>query len=154
LPPKECIRIGVALAEALDFLHQQGLTHRDIKPQNIIFVKDRPKLADVGLVADILPDGKENTLVGTLGYMPPPPEPAGTVQADIYGLGMVLYVIHTGQEPALFPEVSTTLVANPDPEAFLPLNAAILKACQPDRAQRYISARELCSALQDLQSRI
>jgi CHASE2 domain-containing sensor protein len=154
LAVRECVRVGLALAEALDFLHKEGLTHRDIKPQNIIFVKNTPKLADVGLVADILPAGKENTLVGTPGYMPPPPEPAGTIQADIYGLGMVLYVIRTGQDPALFPQVSTTLVAGADPEAFLPLNAVILKACQPDRAQRYATAGELRAALKEIEARL
>jgi len=151
LPVRECVRIGAALCEALEFLHSQALTHRDIKPSNIIFVKDRPKLADIGLVADILPDGKDNSLVGTLGYMPPPPEPPGTIQADLYILGMVLYVIRTGQEPNLFPQVSTTLVSGPDPETFLPLNAVILKACQPDRAQRFASAGELRTALLEIQ---
>jgi CHASE2 domain-containing sensor protein len=154
LPVNECARIGIVLAEALDFLHQQGLTHRDIKPQNIIFVKDQPKLADVGLVADIQPAGKENSLVGTLGYMPPPRESVGTVQADIYGLGMVLYVIRTGQEPALFPEVSTTLIGAPGPDTFLPLNAVILKACQPDVADRYSSAAELRAALLEVEPRV
>jgi serine/threonine protein kinase len=61
-------------------------------------VQGRPKLADVGLVAEITPADKENTSVGTPGYMPPAPEPVGTPQADIYGLGMVLYVISTGRE--------------------------------------------------------
>ncbi len=53
LPVVECLRIGTVLADALHFLHGQGLTHRDIKPSNVIFVNGRPKLAHVGLVADI-----------------------------------------------------------------------------------------------------
>jgi hypothetical protein len=67
---------------------------------------------------------------------------------------MVLYVIRTGQEPALFPQVSTTLVAGDDADTFLALNAVILKACQPELAERYQSAAELRAALLDAQSKI
>jgi len=154
LPVQECVRIGLALAEALDFLHRQGLIHRDIKPQNIIFVNGQPKLADVGLVAEILPPGQERTWVGTPGYMPPPPEPPGTQQADIYGLGMVLYVIRTGRDPDFFPGVSTTLVARTERTDFIRLNALILKACQPDRARRYASAAQLHADLLEVQKEL
>jgi serine/threonine protein kinase len=148
LPVKECVRIGISLSEALDFLHRQDLTHRDIKPSNIVFVNGRPKLADVGLVADARP--ADHTWVGTPGYMPPPPEQPGTPQADIYGLGMVLYVISTGREPVLFPELSTTLVEGTSSSDFIRLNAVIIRACQPDCTQRYASAAELLDALRNL----
>jgi CHASE2 domain-containing sensor protein len=147
LPVHECVSIGIALADALAFLHDQGLTHRDIKPSNIIFVKGNPKLADVGLVTAIKPDEKDNTLVGTPGYMPPLPEPPGTAQADIYSLGMVLYVIRTGRKPELFPVVSTTLLQQSD---FAPLNSVITKACHPDRTERFASAARLLAALRDV----
>jgi CHASE2 domain-containing sensor protein len=149
LPVQDCLRIGLALAEALEFLHRQGLTHRDIKPQNIIFVNGGPKLADVGLVAEIRPTESESTWVGTPGYMPPPPEPPGTVQADIYALGMVLYVISTGRDPAFFPEISTTLVDRTTGDNFIRLNEVIVRACQPDCTQRYASATELRGALEE-----
>jgi CHASE2 domain-containing sensor protein len=152
LPVPECVRIGVALADALDFLHRHGLTHRDIKPQNIIFVNGQPKLADMGLIAEIRPTNQERTLIGTPGYMPPPPERPGSPQADIYALGMVLYVLSTGRNAAYFPEIATTLVENKEPEDFFPLNAIILKACQPDCAQRYASASEMRSALLEIKS--
>jgi CHASE2 domain-containing sensor protein len=148
LPVRECVRIGLALSDALDFLHRQGLTHRDIKPQNIIFVNGHPKLADMGLITDIRPPDQERTLVGTPGYMPPPPERPGTPQADIYALGMVLYVLSTGRSAAYFPELATTLVEGGEPADFFPLNTVILKACQPDPARRYASAAEMHSALQ------
>jgi CHASE2 domain-containing sensor protein len=147
VPVRECVRIGLALSEALDFLHRQDLTHRDIKPSNIVFVNGRPKLADVGLVADVRPGGRESTWVGTPGYMPPPPEPPGTPQADIYGLGMVLYVISTGRDPVFFPVLSTSLIEANDTADFIHLNSIILKACQPDRAQRYPSAAAMHEAL-------
>ena len=151
LPVRECVRIGLALSDALDFIHRQGLTHRDIKPQNIIFVNGQPKLADLGLITEIRPPDQERTLVGTPGYMPPPPERPGTPQADIYALGMVLYVLSTGRNAAYFPEIATTLVEKEDPADFLPLNTVILKACQPDPAQRYASAAEMHRALQETQ---
>ena len=151
LPVKECVRVGIKLCEALEFLHQQGMTHRDIKPQNIIFVNGQPKLADLGLITDIRPANAERTLVGTPGYMPPLPERPGTVSADIYALGMVLYVLCTGRTPALFPEVATTLVSAEEPPEFLPLNSVILKACQPLPQDRHASAAEMKSALEALQ---
>jgi serine/threonine protein kinase len=110
-------------------------------------VDGQPKLADVGLMAEIRPPDKERTLVGTLGYMPPLPERPGTPQADIYALGMVLYVLATGRNVALFPEIATTLVENREPADFFPLNAVILKACQPDCAERYASAAEMHEGL-------
>ena len=150
LPPKECLRIVTILADALNFLHQQGLTHRDIKPSNVIFVNGRPKLADIGLVADIRPLDQMHTLVGTLGYMPPPPEKPGTPQADIYALGMLLYVISAGRDPGYFPDLSTTLMESNGHAEFFRLNAIILKACQPDLAQRYQTTSEMLSDLQKI----
>ena len=151
LPTGECLRIGLELSDALDFLHRQGLTHRDIKPQNVIFVNGRPKLADLGLIAEIRPADQKRTLVGTPGYMPPPPELPGTPQADIYALGVVLYVLSTGRNPAFFPEISTTLAENIEAEEFFAVNTIILKACQLDPAQRYASALEMHLALQGAQ---
>jgi CHASE2 domain-containing sensor protein len=153
LPPSECLRIGLSLAEALDFLHRQGLTHRDIKPQNIIFVSGQPKLADVGLVTDVHPADKQPTYVGTPGYMPPRrDEPLGTPQADIYGLGMVLYVILTGREADFFPELATTLLETTNPPDFRRVNDIILKACNPDRSQRFATAEELAASLREAQA--
>jgi CHASE2 domain-containing sensor protein len=151
LRAQECLRIGLDLSDALDFLHRRGLTHRDIKPQNVIFVKGRPKLADLGLIAEIRPPDQERTLVGTPGYMPPPPELPGTPQADIYALGVVLYVLSTGRSPAFFPEISTTVAENIEAQEFFAVNTIILKACQPDPAQRYASAEQMHRDLQGAQ---
>ena len=147
-PVAECLRLMLILTDALDFLHQHGLIHRDIKPSNVIFVNGRPKLADIGLVTEIRPPDRENTLVGTPDYMPPPPERPGTVQADIYALGMMLYVISTGKDPGHFPDITTCLVEQTGHQDFLRLDAIIIKACRPDLALRYASTADLLKGLQ------
>src|ERR1039457_6742599 len=104
LPVAECVRLCAAIASALGFLHKNGLFHRDIKPSNIIFVNGMPKLADIGLGTGA---SEGRSLVGTEGFRAP--EGSGTVRADIYALGKVLYEISTGKDrneyPAL-PEMS------------------------------------------------
>jgi CHASE2 domain-containing sensor protein len=150
LPLPECIRIATILTDALNFLHCHGLTHRDIKPSNVIFVSGRPKLADIGLVTDIRPPDKINTFVGTPGYMPPPPEPPGTPHADIYALGMLLYVISTGYDPKFFPDIATTIMERREHAEFVRLDAIVLKACQPDIKQRYQTAGEMLRDLEKI----
>ncbi|PWU08478.1 MAG: hypothetical protein C5B50_29495 [Verrucomicrobia bacterium] len=142
LPVKDCVEIGCALAEALDFLHQFKLVHRDIKPSNIIFVNGRPKLADIGMVAEA---DKGSMTGGTLGYAPP--EGPGSVAADIYSLGMVLYVMSTGHDCQEFPTPPGELQHFEDREQFKLLNQVVLKACEPKASKRYESDGEMRGAL-------
>ena len=104
LPSAECIRIGLALTDALAHLHKNGLVHRDIKPANIIFVGGVAKLADIGLVAEV---SEARSYVGTEGFIPP--EGPGTPQADLYSLGKLLYEISTGQDRHAFPALPPDL---------------------------------------------
>jgi serine/threonine protein kinase len=104
LPPAECIRIGLALTEALAHLHRHGLVHRDVKPANIIFVGGVAKLADIGLVAEV---SEARSYVGTEGFIPP--EGPGSPQADLYSLGKLLYEISTGQDRHAFPALPPDL---------------------------------------------
>ncbi|HLH57432.1 MAG TPA: CHASE2 domain-containing protein [Verrucomicrobiae bacterium] len=151
LPMPECVRIGIALADALQFLHDQSLTHGDVKPQNIIFINGQPKLADVGLVGDVVPADQKHTWEGTPGYMPPPPEPPGTPVADVYALGMVLYVMFTGRDAQSFPALKTTLMESANPAEFMRLNSVILQACHPEPTIRFASAGDLANALREVQ---
>ncbi len=141
--PRECVDLGIALAEALGHLHEAGLIHRDVKPSNIIFVQGQPKLADVGLVAT----SGQRTFVGTEGYMPP--EGPGTESADLYSLAMVLYEMHTGKDRLDFPELPTNLEIPPsvNRDEWRALNAVICRAGSPDPRKRFDSGRDLARAL-------
>ena len=143
LPVPECVRIGEVLADALGYLHQQGLAHRDIKPSNVIFVGGIPKLADIGLVAR----SGQRTYVGTQGFTPP--EGPGSPQADIYSLGMVLYEISTGKDRLEFPEVPDALPEE-ERDAWRKLNDVICRACDPEKDRRHADGQALQADLSAL----
>jgi len=135
IPVQECLEIGVALSNAVHALHKHGLVHRDIKPSNILFVEGIPKLADIGNVANL---DDTRSFVGTDGFVPP--EGPGRPQADVYGLGRVLYEAATGRDRYSFPELPPGFKDFPDQRGFLELNEVFMKACERDAAKRYQSA--------------
>jgi WD40 repeat protein len=138
LPLSECLRLAMQLSHALAELHQHGLIHRDIKPSNIIFVDGVPKLADIGLVADM---DETRSFVGTEGFIPP--EGPGTPQADVYSLGKVLYEASTGKDRLDFPEIPPDWSLSPEYQGLLELNEVLLRACHHDPAKRYASAWDM-----------
>ncbi|HEY0945801.1 MAG TPA: protein kinase [Opitutaceae bacterium] len=147
LPAAECVRLGIELARALAGLHAAGLIHRDVKPSNIIFVNGVPKLADVGLVSS-----SDHTLtsLGTPGYAPP--EGAGTMEADVYGLGKILYELATGCPTMDFPRLPAEVTTREDTPLLLELNEVLLRACHPDPRERYPSAQAMLDDLLLLQA--
>src|SRR2546425_4016707 len=147
LPWDECLQIGLSLTMALENLHAHGLVHRDIKPSNIIFVNGVPKLADIGLVTQA---DATISFAGTEGYIPP--EGPGTVAADLYSLGKVLYEISTGKDRQDFPEPATQWDGMPNEPAWREFHEVLLKACEPHVSMRYKSAREMRADLALLQS--
>lgn len=142
LPPVEAAQLALRLASALAHLHAHGLVHRDIKPSNVIFVGGHPKLADIGLVTDV---GSSHSFVGTEGFIPP--EGPGTPQADLYGLGKLLYELATGRDRMDFPQLPPDITRLPDGEALLELNEVMTRACAPQPDRRYARATELQAEL-------
>jgi hypothetical protein len=147
LPLEECIQIGLALTQALAYLHGQDLVHRDLKPSNIIFVEDAPKLADVGLVTGV---GQALSFVGTEGFIAP--EGPGTPQADIYSLGIMLYVLSTGNSHQDFPEPPADLGAQENRPQWLEFDAVVHRACQANVRERFQSAEAMHAELRLLQA--
>jgi TolB-like protein len=142
LPAAETVKIGIELARALAGLHARGLVHRDIKPSNIILVGGGPKLADIGLVAAT---AEAVTFVGTAGFVPP--EGPGRPAADVFALGRLLYELATGLDRDDYPRLPPELNAAPDRALLMELNAIILRACEPNPAQRH---RDGAAVLADL----
>jgi formylglycine-generating enzyme required for sulfatase activity len=142
----ECLALGASLSEALGALHAHGLSHRDIKPDNIIFVGGEAKLADIGLVAA----HGQRSYVGTEGYVPP--EGPGSASADLYSLGKVLYEAGMGKDRLEFPAIASDLEAlGPDHGPLLrSFNQLLLRACDPRPGHRYASAQEMEADLRRL----
>jgi CHASE2 domain-containing sensor protein len=139
-PLEECIRLGLALADALEHLHEHGLIHRDIKPSNVVFVRNAPKFTDIGLVTEAGDRGNVSW-IGTEGYMAP--EGPGTPAADVFGLGKLIYEAATGRDRKAFPEMHTALSNQAATLEERRFHHILLKACAESPAQRYASAAEL-----------
>jgi serine/threonine protein kinase len=104
IPEKEVLEIGMGIASALQFAHEEtGLIHRDIKPGNILFGRGNiPKLADFGLAAGARSAlGQQDEIWGTPYYVSPERllrEPED-IRSDIYSLGATLYHALAGRPP-------------------------------------------------------
>jgi WD40 repeat protein len=147
LPVSASLRLAMDVVSGLAQLHRRGLVHRDVKPANIIYVNERAKLADIGLVST---GGEGRTFVGTEGYIPP--EGPGSAAADLFALGMVLYEASTGFPPENFPDVPSDWLTSVEGDEALEFHEIILKACEGQRERRYQSADEMQADLALLQS--
>lgn len=134
---ERCLQMGANVAEGLQYLHENKLIHRDVKPSNLIFIDGACRLADIGLVALL----GQRSFVGTEGFVAP--EGPGSPESDIFSLGMVLYEASTGKDRLDFPDIPSCSESGDQLEVWRRLHRVICTACAPKARDRYTSAREM-----------
>jgi len=154
-------RTGIAIAEALEYAHQQGIKHYDVKPGNVLIDhRGHVWLTDFGLAQFQSRESGSNRFVGTVGYISP--EMAGVLpgvvdhRSDIYSLGCLLYALATGQPPYVGSMQGYKLwlsVQEPisprhrNPRFPTELNTIIMKAMARSVGDRYQTAEEVAADL-------
>jgi len=164
LTPARAVAIIRQVASALDAAHESGITHRDVKPENILITGDDfAYLVDFG-IANAATDEKLTeigTAVGTYAYMAPERFTSDevTYRADIYSLACVLHECLTGSEPYKADSVSVVITSHlmqpiPKPSELRPgvptaFDAVIARGMAKKPGERYASAGDLALAAHD-----
>ena len=143
LSPEEAIKITRELLAGLKVMHDENLIHRDIKPDNIIFVNGQAKLSDPGLVAEA---GQSVSFAGTIGFIPPEafehemkPDPS----IDLYAIGKVFYCMLTGYSPGQYPQLPLDMRLEVCRQVYPALN----RMCNRNPAKRFKNVDEFLKNL-------
>ena len=162
----EIVSIGIQTAQALQYAHQHGIIHRDIKPPNIIYSPEGTiRVTDFGIARIEDPDGHGMTqigqILGTPRYMSPEQAMGQDLdgRSDLYSLGVILYQLTTGKRPvqgetmaAIFHSITQDKPASPyelDPRLPKALSATIMRLLEKDPANRFADGNALIAALKE-----
>jgi Tol biopolymer transport system component/predicted Ser/Thr protein kinase len=172
LPIEQVLQYAIEVADALDKAHRKGVTHRDLKPGNIMLTKLGTKLLDFGLAklkqeaVPAIPDSQlptmksaitgQGTILGTLQYMAPEQVEAKEVDArtDIFAFGAVVYEMATGKKAfegktsasvmAKILEVDPPLMASLQPMTPPALDRVVKKCLAKEPEKRWQAASDVC----------
>lgn len=169
LPADEVFDIIIAVAEALDYAHQQRVVHRDIKPANIIYdsATKTAKVTDFG-VAHLVDSSKTKTgtILGSPSYMSPEQLAGHRVdgRSDLFSLGITYYQLLTGELPFIGESLASLMykIANekhPDVRMFRPdlpscVSTIINKALHKDVERRFQRGSQFVAALKRCRERL
>jgi serine/threonine-protein kinase len=163
-PVETALELGIQMARALAFAHQNGLVHRDVKPQNVLLNGDgQAKVTDFGIARSLdVQHGmtQTGTVLGTSDYIAPEQAQGQRVdeQTDVYSLGVVLYELLTSHVP--FPGENFVAVAmrhiNEDPPSIRDergdvtprVDAAVRRAMAKRPEDRFASMDDLVAELE------
>ncbi|MEP7150100.1 MAG: serine/threonine-protein kinase [Nitrospira sp.] len=164
LPAKQSLQIVATVAEALDYAHSQGVVHRDVKPANIMILKQRlVKVMDFG-IAKMASASKTQTrmILGTPRYMSPEQATGKDVdgRSDVFSLGVVLFELLSGERPFDAENMAalvTRIAKAPHPPLLkyrrdLPtrVQSILDRALQKEIPNRYRHASDMAQDLRDI----
>jgi serine/threonine-protein kinase len=161
LPVRRALEFAIQVGRALEFAHDNGLVHRDVKPQNVLLGNGPAKVTDFGIARTVDVHGltQTGTVLGTSDYIAPEQAQGlgATEQSDVYSLGVVLYELLTGSPPFSgdgFLQVALRHVHDPAPSVLerrpdVPprVAAAVARALEKDPARRFGSMGEFVGEL-------
>jgi serine/threonine protein kinase len=161
MPIDDVLRIGDAIASALDYAHKQGVIHRDVKPANVLVANGdgRVVLGDFGLALD-LNEKSRGEVFGSPHYIAPEQARRSSdavPQSDLYSLGIILYEMITGATPFNDPAPASLalqhitepppLPRSINPSVSVQVEEVLLKALEKSPKERYQSGESLMAAL-------
>ena len=143
----QAVKVCLEIANALQYAHEKGFIHRDVKPDNILLTAEGAQLSDFGIAKDTVSDSghtRTRAVMGTLQYMSPEQRlntKNTTVQTDIYALVATLFNLITLEDTTdlFMKEIREELVEDLPPF----IQAIIHKGCCRELDQRYATVAEL-----------
>lgn len=163
LPLDRILEIGMQVCEGLMAAHEKGITHRDVKPSNILIdSRGRARIVDFGLatIRGVSRITKAGFILGTLHYMSPEQIRGEALddRTDIFSLGVILYEMLTGQLPfqgeheaaIIYSIINENPIPIPNLRSDIPasVDSIIARALHKDPHDRYQSGRELLKDLE------